>query len=208
MWKGESTNRRRLESLIYNLTIILYWCRFLVLWTRSKQQNSQKCMIWPWIVRCVIWHMENSGFRKELFIGSSYTMLTWQRSDLSNMWCDNVSCFFIEISPWSRYFFNLLERFLCNGEPTEVMEKFWTLNTNGHFQVLQQLSSLNSPPAQCGKVSLTKVYFCPIIEIQVFKMGEPTYSCRDCGLDPTCVLCVDCFKNSEHGGHRSLKTDD
>ena len=31
--------RRRLESLIYNLTIILYWCRFLVLWTRSMQQN-------------------------------------------------------------------------------------------------------------------------------------------------------------------------
>ena len=25
-------------------------------------------------------------------------------------------------------------------------------------------------------------------------MGEPTYSCRDCGLDPTCVLCVDCVK--------------
>ena len=37
------------------------------------------------------------------------------------------------------------------------------------------------------------------IQSQVFKMGEPTYSCRDCGLDPTCVLCVDCFKNSEHG---------
>ena len=37
------------------------------------------------------------------------------------------------------------------------------------------------------------------IPSQVFKMGEPTYSCRDCGLDPTCVLCVDCFKNSEHG---------
>jgi len=78
----------------------------------------------------------------------------------------------IEEEDVKRYFFNLLERFLCNGEPTEV---------------LQQLSSLNSPPAQCGKV---------------FKMGEPTYSCRDCGLDPTCVLCVDCFKNSEHGGHR------
>ena len=37
-------------------------------------------------------------------------------------------------------------------------------------------------------------------------MGEPTYSCRDCGLDPTCVLCVDCFKNSEHGGHRFLES--
>ena len=48
-------------------------------------------------------------------------------------------------------------------------------------------------------------FFGLIIELQVFKMGEPTYSCRDCGLDPTCVLCVDCFKNSEHGGHRSFE---
>jgi len=78
----------------------------------------------------------------------------------------------IEEDDVQKYFFDLLERFLCNGEPKDV---------------LKQLSSLNDPPAQCGKV---------------FKIGEPTYSCRDCGLDPTCVLCVDCFKNSEHGSHR------
>jgi len=78
----------------------------------------------------------------------------------------------IEEEDVQKYFLDLLERFLCNGEPKEV---------------LKQLSSLNDPPAQCGKV---------------FKIGEPTYSCRDCGLDPTCVLCVDCFKNSEHGSHR------
>ena len=59
---------------------------------------------------------------------------------------------------------SLKSRFLCNGDPKEV---------------LKQLSSLNDPPANCGKV---------------FKIGEPTYSCRDCGLDPTCVLCVECFK--------------
>ena len=35
-----------------------------------------------------------------------------------------------------------------------------------------------------------------------FKMGEATYSCRDCGHDRTCVLCVDCFKQSEHRHHR------
>lgn len=78
----------------------------------------------------------------------------------------------IEEDDVQRMFFDPLERFLCNGDPTEI---------------LKQLSSLNDPPAQCGKV---------------FKMGEPTYSCRDCGLDPTCVLCVDCFKSSEHGTHR------
>lgn len=42
---------------------------------------------------------------------------------------------------------------------------------------------LDKPPSVCGRV---------------FKMGEPTYSCRECGMDNTCVLCVDCFKNSDH----------
>ena len=65
-----------------------------------------------------------------------------------------------------------LERFLCDGDPQEVMKT---------------LSALNDPPATCGKL---------------FKMGEPTYSCRDCSHDPTCVLCVECFKNSEHRSHR------
>ncbi len=61
---------------------------------------------------------------------------------------------------------------MFSGDPAEEMEK---------------LSKLEDPPAQCCKL---------------FKMGEPTYSCRDCGHDPTCVLCVDCFKNSEHRHHR------
>lgn len=37
---------------------------------------------------------------------------------------------------------------------------------------------------------------------RVFKVGEPTYSCRDCGMDPTCVLCSQCFKKSGHKNHR------
>ncbi len=65
-----------------------------------------------------------------------------------------------------------LERFLLNGEPQEE---------------LARLSSLNQPPAQCGKV---------------FKFGNLSYSCKDCSLDATCVLCADCFKNSEHKYHR------
>ena len=28
--------------------------------------------------------------------------------------------------------------------------------------------------------------------------GEATYTCLDCGIDPTCVLCHECFKNSIH----------
>ncbi|XP_037934845.1 E3 ubiquitin-protein ligase UBR1 isoform X2 [Teleopsis dalmanni] len=37
---------------------------------------------------------------------------------------------------------------------------------------------------------------------RVFKNGEPTYTCRECGMDPTCVLCVGCFKQSEHRFHK------
>ncbi|OCT68575.1 E3 ubiquitin-protein ligase UBR1 isoform X3 [Xenopus laevis] len=37
---------------------------------------------------------------------------------------------------------------------------------------------------------------------RVFRGGETTYSCRDCAIDPTCVLCMDCFQNSIHKSHR------
>ena len=37
---------------------------------------------------------------------------------------------------------------------------------------------------------------------RMFKPGEATYCCRDCSTDPTCVLCVDCFKASAHRGHK------
>ena len=32
----------------------------------------------------------------------------------------------------------------------------------------------------------------------VFKAGECVYRCRDCALDPTCVLCAKCFHGSSH----------
>ncbi|XP_072121138.1 E3 ubiquitin-protein ligase UBR2 isoform X2 [Mobula birostris] len=41
---------------------------------------------------------------------------------------------------------------------------------------------------------------------RVFKIGEPTYSCRDCAVDPTCVLCMECFLNSVHREHRYRMT--
>ena len=53
--------------------------------------------------------------------------------------------------------------------------------------VFSRLKRFDDPPTLCGRI---------------FKSGEPTYSCRDCGLDPTCVLCVDCFRNSTHKSHR------
>lgn len=68
--------------------------------------------------------------------------------------------------------FSTLEEFICDGDPA---------------QVLTNMSQLERPPSVCGRV---------------FKVGEPTYSCRECGMDSTCVLCVDCFKQSEHRGHK------
>ncbi|KAM6915827.1 E3 ubiquitin-protein ligase UBR2 [Xenentodon cancila] len=40
----------------------------------------------------------------------------------------------------------------------------------------------------------------------VFKVGEPTYSCRECAADPTCVLCMTCFLGSVHKDHRYRMT--
>ncbi|XP_075470396.1 E3 ubiquitin-protein ligase UBR1 isoform X2 [Ascaphus truei] len=45
----------------------------------------------------------------------------------------------------------------------------------------------NEAPQLCGKV---------------FRGGETTYSCRDCAIDPTCVLCMECFQGSIHKNHR------
>uniref|UniRef100_A0A1W7R9B1 E3 ubiquitin-protein ligase n=1 Tax=Hadrurus spadix TaxID=141984 RepID=A0A1W7R9B1_9SCOR len=60
-------------------------------------------------------------------------------------------------------------------------------HSNDPQKVFEEIRNVERPPTLCGRV---------------FKAGEPTYSCRDCGLDPTCVLCVDCFKNSAHKMHR------
>ncbi|XP_063980844.1 E3 ubiquitin-protein ligase UBR2 isoform X2 [Diachasmimorpha longicaudata] len=68
--------------------------------------------------------------------------------------------------------YNTLEEFICNGDPREV---------------LQQLVKMENPPSVCGRF---------------FKVGEPTYFCRECGMDPTCVLCVTCFKESGHQNHK------
>uniref|UniRef100_A0A7N5ZZ28 E3 ubiquitin-protein ligase n=1 Tax=Anabas testudineus TaxID=64144 RepID=A0A7N5ZZ28_ANATE len=52
---------------------------------------------------------------------------------------------------------------------------------------LAQLQENNQPSPLCG---------------HVFKVGEPTYSCRECAADPTCVLCMQCFLSSIHKDHR------
>ena len=54
-------------------------------------------------------------------------------------------------------------------------------------EAIKQVRSLNKRPTVCG---------------HLFKSDEPTYFCRDCCVDPTCVLCTDCFLQSEHRKHR------
>ncbi|XP_067367513.1 E3 ubiquitin-protein ligase UBR2 isoform X5 [Channa argus] len=56
---------------------------------------------------------------------------------------------------------------------------------------LAHLQENNQPSPLCG---------------HVFKAGEPTYSCRECAADPTCVLCMQCFLGSVHRDHRYRMT--
>ncbi|XP_048736873.2 E3 ubiquitin-protein ligase UBR2-like isoform X4 [Ostrea edulis] len=72
----------------------------------------------------------------------------------------------------NKFLFRPMEYFLCREDPEVVFE---------------ELKAKNMPSQLCGKV---------------FKTGEPTYSCRDCANDPTCVLCIDCFQNGAHKNHR------
>ncbi|XP_074600637.1 ubr1 ubiquitin ligase isoform X2 [Brevipalpus obovatus] len=69
--------------------------------------------------------------------------------------------------------FQPLELFIArDGEPKKLFES---------------LKQTDKDPSLCGKL---------------FKNGEPVYSCRDCSLDSTCVVCVDCFKRSAHQNHK------
>ncbi|XP_059475766.1 E3 ubiquitin-protein ligase UBR2 [Neocloeon triangulifer] len=52
---------------------------------------------------------------------------------------------------------------------------------------LKELSKVESTVTSCG---------------HVFRNGESTYTCRDCAMDSTCVLCVLCFQKSTHKHHR------
>uniref|UniRef100_A0A8D3DRL7 E3 ubiquitin-protein ligase n=1 Tax=Scophthalmus maximus TaxID=52904 RepID=A0A8D3DRL7_SCOMX len=67
----------------------------------------------------------------------------------------------------------------------------WLLLREEPAAGLAQLQENNRPSPLCG---------------HVFKVGEPTYSCRECAADPTCVLCMQCFLGSVHKEHRYRMT--
>ncbi|XP_005107156.1 E3 ubiquitin-protein ligase UBR2 isoform X1 [Aplysia californica] len=71
-----------------------------------------------------------------------------------------------------KFLFHPLEEFMCQEDPGIMFQKL------GH---------MDKPSQLCG---------------HNFKNGEPTYSCRDCAYDPTCVLCITCFQKSTHKNHR------
>ncbi|XP_068590618.1 E3 ubiquitin-protein ligase UBR2 [Cebidichthys violaceus] len=67
----------------------------------------------------------------------------------------------------------------------------WLLLDEEPASGLNLLQENNQPSPLCG---------------HVFKVGEPTYSCRECAADPTCVLCMKCFLESIHKEHRYRMT--
>ncbi|CAF0875440.1 unnamed protein product [Brachionus calyciflorus] len=68
------------------------------------------------------------------------------------------------------------------------LEVYLANNLNSE-DYLNNLKELDDPPVICGRV---------------FKNGEPSYFCRDCGSDPTCVLCSACFRHSKHRQHKYI----
>ena len=48
------------------------------------------------------------------------------------------------------------------------------------------MAANDSPPSICGKA---------------VSAGLAVYACRDCGQDETCVMCSECFNESEHKNH-------
>ena len=60
-------------------------------------------------------------------------------------------------------------RLLCVGKPPE--------------QELPRLKAILGSSGPCGKT---------------LSNGEPTFTCSDCALDPTCVMCMECYNASVH----------
>ena len=64
----------------------------------------------------------------------------------------------------------------CMEIISREMETFWKV----------VMPKLSSPAKICGKS---------------WDEGQFAYKCRTCEKDPTCVLCIDCFKVDKHAGH-------
>ncbi|XP_043223453.1 E3 ubiquitin-protein ligase UBR2-like [Amphibalanus amphitrite] len=113
-------------------------------------------------------------FKKDTLVGRDFR--EYWKLHVPTIYAPDESTNFLHISydddSAQKLLFDTLKQFICIDNPAEV---------------LKHLKELTTPAALCGKV---------------FRMGEATYSCRDCGQDSTCVLCRDCFAASAHQQHR------
>ncbi|KAL4469920.1 hypothetical protein ABPG72_006560 [Tetrahymena utriculariae] len=39
---------------------------------------------------------------------------------------------------------------------------------------------------------------------KILKINDVGYKCYDCEMDPTCIICKDCFEKGDHRGHRTV----
>ncbi|XP_065661798.1 E3 ubiquitin-protein ligase UBR2 isoform X2 [Hydra vulgaris] len=85
---------------------------------------------------------------------------------------NNVSKFVIDEHKFKCWIVEPFEYFICGKDPSKGFE---------------ELRKINKPPNFCGRL---------------FKVGDPTYTCKDCAADPTCVFCHDCFHQSVHTKHK------
>jgi len=97
---------------------------------------------------------------------------------------------------WKQYvpqcyvYYNQLTKGVHEQQVQEILIRpldiflYGTIDTE---EAIKTIRSFNKRPTVCGRL---------------FKSEEPTYFCRDCCVDPTCVLCTDCFVQSEHRNHR------
>lgn len=94
---------------------------------------------------------------------------------------------------------NFTGKCLCDPETAKFQAFFATLlysskQKDSNLQHLKQaldssLKTLSKNKSICGKI---------------LKKTDIGFKCFDCELDPTCIICQECFENSDHKGHRVL----
>ncbi|KAF2083417.1 hypothetical protein K490DRAFT_51742 [Saccharata proteae CBS 121410] len=77
-----------------------------------------------------------------------------------------------------------LKLFFPGGPPSNKTEVWSLRDAQGAVEGAEYSAAARGHP--CG---------------HILKSGEPTYRCRTCTVDDTCVLCARCFDASDHEGH-------
>lgn len=72
-------------------------------------------------------------------------------------------------------------------EPVVLSEIENRVSLQGLVEKVGMKHSNRKPGQICGKM---------------FRPGDPTYICKECASDETCVLCHECFTKSTHSKHR------